>query len=365
MIKKKLKPSYEELFPNSKYNMSNSELSDNYKETINRWAPVKPTIVFETFWRFAVERQSIFFKRFQGQTQPWTNDSILQKFKFTNVYRVVDRVTQFLIRHVIYEGKQTGDEIVFRVMLFKLFNKIETWKLLKEKLGELKWSTYSFDRYDKILSEARTNKRRLYSAAYIMPSMKNVFGHRYKHRNHFKLIERMMQDRLCARLERAKSMQDAFECLKEYPGIGDFLAYQFVTDVNYSEITAFSEMEFVIPGPGSRGGIHKCFLDLGGLNEIELIERVARRQDDEFACRNIKFQTLFGRPLQLIDCQNLFCEVDKYARMAHPEIGGKSRRQRIKQLFHPHPEPIEYYFPTKWKLNEHVERMSKSRIEVS
>lgn len=352
MINKKSKPSYEELFPNSKYNMSNSKLFDNYKETINRWDPVKPTIVFETFWRYAIERQSIFFKRFQGQTQPWTDDSILQKFKFTNVYRVVDRVTQFLIRHVIYEGKQTGDEIVFRVMLFKLFNKIETWKLLKEKLGELKWSTYSFGRYDKILSEARTNKRRLYSAAYIMPPMKNVFGHRYKHRNHLKLLERMMQDKLCARLERAKSMQDAFDCLKEYPGIGDFLAYQFVTDVNYSEITAFSEMEFVIPGPGARGGIHKCFLDLGGLNEIELIERVARQQDDEFACRNIKFQTLFGRPLQLIDCQNLFCEVDKYARLAHPKIKGKSKRSRIKQLYRMNDRPITYWFPPKWGINE-------------
>lgn len=360
MINKKSRSSYGELFPDSKYNLSNRELFDNYKKTINRWAPIKPTIVFETFWRFAVERQSIFFKRFQGETQPWTNDSILQKFKFTNVYRVLDRVTQFLIRYVIYEGKQASDEIVFRVLLFKLFNKIETWKLLKGKLGELKWSTYSFAKYDKILSEAKADKRRLYSAAYIMPPMKNVFRHRYKHRNHLKLLERMMQDRLYARLERAKSMQDAFECLKEYPGIGDFLAYQFVTDVNYSEVTSFSEMEFVIPGPGARGGIHKCFLDLGGLNEIELMERVACRQNEEFDSRNIKFQTLFGRPLQLIDCQNLFCEVDKYARMAHPEIGGKNKRQRIKQLFHANLEPIEYYFPSKWGLNGHVTSRNKS-----
>lgn len=365
MINKQSRLSYEEIKPDNKYNMSKKEFVDSYKKTINRWAPAKPTIVFETFWQFAAERQSIFFRRFQGQASPWTNDSILQKFKFTNVYRVLDRVTQFLIRHVIYEGKQTGDEIVFRVMLFKLFNKIETWELLKEKLGELKWSTYSFGRYDKILSEARTNKRRLYSAAYIMPSIKNVFGHRHKHRNHLKLLERMMHDKLCSRLERAKSMQDAFECLKEYPGIGDFLAYQYVTDVNYSEVTAFSEMEFVVPGPGARGGIHKCFLDLGGLNEIELIERVALRQDEEFACRNMKFQTLFGRSLQLIDCQNLFCEVNKYARIAHPEIGEKSKRQRIKQLFHPCSDPIVYYFPPKWKLNEHIEKMSRSQIEVS
>ena len=52
---------------------------------------------------------------------------------------------------------------------------------------------------------------------------------------------------------------------------GNFLGYQFVTDLNYSEICSFSEMEFVIPGPGALDGIHKCFTGLGGLNEVEII----------------------------------------------------------------------------------------------
>ena len=30
----------------------------------------------------------------------------------------------------------------------------------------------------------------------------------------------------------------------------------------------------------------------------------------------VEFRDLWGRPLQLIGCQNLFCEVDKYARVA-------------------------------------------------
>ena len=45
------------------------------------------------------------------------------------------------------------------------------------------------------------------------------------------------------------------------------------------------------------------------------------------------FRGLNGRRLQLIDCQNLFCEVDKYARLAHPEITGYSGRSRIRQRF--------------------------------
>jgi hypothetical protein len=63
---------------------------------------------------------------------------------------------------------------------------------------------------------------------------------------------------------------------------------------------------------------------------------------------------LWGRSLQLIDCQNLFCEVDKYARVYHPEIQGRSGRVRIKQHFRPTTTPIDYWYPPKWGLNERV-----------
>jgi hypothetical protein len=39
-------------------------------------------------------------------------------------------VSQYLIRDVIYAGPQDLDEVVFRVLLFKVFNRIETWGLL-------------------------------------------------------------------------------------------------------------------------------------------------------------------------------------------------------------------------------------------
>jgi hypothetical protein len=58
--------------------------------------------------------------------------------------------------------------------------------------------------------------------------------------------------------------------------------------------------------------------------------------------------------LQLVDCQNLFCEVDKYARVAHPQVSGLSGRTRIKQRFRPAPEPLRAWFPPKWGLNPRV-----------
>ena len=149
-------------------------------------------------------------------------------------------------------------------------------------------------------------------------------------------------------------MRQAFEILRSYPMIGDFLAYQFVTDLNYSEICDFSEMEFVVPGPGARDGIHKCFSDLGGLSESDIIRLITDRQEYEFERLGLTFRSLWGRHLQLIDCQNLFCEVSKYARVRHPSVTGVNDRTRIKQVYRPSDTPVEYWFPPKWNINSLV-----------
>lgn len=321
----------------------------------DQWAPTKTTEVFDTFWYFAAERQSIFFRRLNGEKEPWTKDPILQQYKFTNAYRASDRVSQFLIRHIIYAGEQDPKEIIFRILLFKTFNKINTWELLIKELGSVSWKEYDFRIYDRILTEAQKSKKTIYSAAYIMPSGGHSFGHSAKHRNHLSLLERMMTNGLTERISDSKSMQEVFDLLRGYPMIGDFLAYQYAIDVNYSTVINFSEMSFVMPGPGAKDGIRKCFSDPGGLSEIDLIKLMADRQQEEFSRLGLQFENLWGRQLQLIDCQNLFCEVDKYARIAHPEVKGLTGRNRIKQKFKPIPDRIDYFYPPKWNINQNIE----------
>lgn len=320
-----------------------------------RIAPLKPTLVYDTYWRFAAERQRIFFCRLKGQTPPWTDDSVLRAYKFTNAYRASDRVSQYLIRRVIYRDDLPDDpaEVTFRVLLFKFFNRIETWELLERSLGPITYAGYAFKKYDQVLTRAMTRGRRIYSAAYIMPAGGSL-GHKRKHRNHLTLLGRMMGDDLPIRLTEARSMQGAFDLIRAYPTVGDFLGYQYVTDINYSRVTDFTEMEFVTPGPGAIDGIRKCFHNTGGLNDAEIIRFMADRQELEFARLGLQFQSLWGRRLQLIDCQNLFCEVNKYARVRHPEIGGASGRTRIKQKFRPLSDQIDYWYPPKWKINEAV-----------
>jgi hypothetical protein len=319
-------------------------------------APAKVSEVYESYWRFAAERQAIFFRRARGERRPWTGNPVLAIYKFTNAYRASDRVSQYLIRHVIYRDDlpKSPREVFFRILLFKLFNKIETWELLERALGPITFEDYRFAAYDAVLARAMQSGHRIYSAAYIMPPGSHAFGRSAKHQNNLLLLERMMADRLAERLVQTRTMQEGFERLRTYPTIGDFLAYQFITDVNYSELTDFSEMDFVVPGPGARDGLSKCFVDPGGLNEPELIRLMADLQEQEFERLGLDFESLWGRQLQLIDCQNLFCEVDKYARVAHPQITGRTGRVRIKQKFEPTPKPIELFYPPKWKLNDKI-----------
>ncbi len=165
----------------------------------------------------------------------------------------------------------------------------------------------------------------------------------------------MMANQLAERLAQTRTMQEGFEKLLSYPTIGPFLAYQFITDINYSEITDFSEMDFVVPGPGARDGLRKCFVDPGGLNEPELIRLMVDLQEREFERLGLNFESLWGRRLQLIDCQNLFCEVDKYARVMHPDVVGHTGRTRIKQKLTPINKPIALFYPPKWNLNDKIE----------
>jgi hypothetical protein len=311
-----------------------------------------PSIVYDTYWEFISKRQDVFFKRFEDAKYPWSNDYIINEYKFTNVYRATDRVSQFLIKNIIYNGSQEPEELFFRIILFKIFNRISTWEFLELELGEVSLKDYSYRTYDKLLSDVLKSKSPIYSAAYIMASGKSNFGMERKHQNHLKLIEKMISDKLPYKLQNCQNMEEAYSLLLSYPTIGEFLAYQYVIDLNYSNITNFTEMEFVKAGPGAKDGITKCFTSLGDYSYEDVIKMMADNQEIEFERLGLNFQNLWGRDLQLIDCQNVFCEVDKYSRVFHPEVSGISNRTRIKQKFTlQKKDNISFYFPPKWNIN--------------
>jgi hypothetical protein len=254
-----------------------------------------------------------------------------------------------LIREVIYgeSGPRDEEDVVFRILVFKVFNKIGTWQTLEQRVGRVSWHDYDFNAYRQALDEA-AGRGAIYSAAYVIPPPR--LGAATKRENHLRLIERMMRDGLPSLAASTQDLAPVYERLRSYPSMGPFLAFQFTIDLNYSEVIGADEDKFVVAGPGARDGIRKCFGRSAHGIESDIIRYMAATQEEHFERLGLEFGGLFGRPLQLIDCQNLFCEVDKYARVAHPEALGISGRTRIKQKFRPQDSPLTAYFPLRWGL---------------
>lgn len=318
---------------------------------------MQPTVrpaVFDAYWRFAAERQRIFQRRLEDQAGPWTTDPILRRFKFCNTFRASDRVSQYLISEVIYgpAGCDLPPEDVFlRIILFRLFSKERTWEALETATGGVCRATLDVKRLGAMLDAARSDGP-IYTAAFILCAH-NAYGHRAKHRNHLELVARMFQSgRLGADLASARGLQDVYEALRAWPMIGAFMGYQLAIDLNYSEHLDFDEDDFTVPGPGAVRGLEKVFSDFGGCSPQQLITRMVDSQEEQFDRLGLEWSGLFGRRLHAIDCQGLFCETDKYARVAFPEL--TSNRVRIKQEFRgPQPGPCLFY-PPKWGINDRL-----------
>ena len=253
--------------------------------------------VYDLYWYFAYERQNIFWKKINGENAPWTNDKILQEYKFCNSYRVNDRVSQYLLKNVIYNGKKySNEDMLFRILLFKLFNKESTWELLINNFEDVTLKTFSMEEYSKVLEEAILNGVKIYNDAYISCANK-AFGYDRKHDNHLALLNKMFkEDRIQEKIIKCKTMEEAFNIIKSYSLIGNFMSYQLVTDINYSEVVDWKEDEFTVVGPGSRRGIKKCFIDKGNMTDEDIIKYMYKHQDIEFKRLKMEFKRISNRP---------------------------------------------------------------------
>jgi hypothetical protein len=326
-----------------------------------------PTPVFDTYFRFAHERHQMYLRRLAGITQPdlLTGDRILQTYRFTNAFRAADRVSQYLISEVIPKGSQEPVEVLFRVLLFKIFNKIETWEKITEILKETpSWVDFrsdprgfgtaqsGFARYAGLL-EGLSLLGPIYSSAYVMPNP--AMGHARKSTNHIALLTSICWNGdLISYLSRCTTSQvDMFHALRKFPSLGPFLAYQYTIDLCYTKQFHAEDHGFVVAGPGAKDGIRKCF-GLSRLSDDDAmfaIQYTASVADQKFAELGLEPPTLNDRKLELIDYQNLFCETDKYARVAHPEVVVGQKRTKIKQRYRPSDRPLLLFVaPPSWYL---------------
>lgn len=315
--------------------------------------------IYDLYWIFAARRQEIFYRRAAGEAGPWTDDPILQTYKFCNVFRASDRVSQYLIRGVIYtpQAVEPADRL-FQIILFRFFSRNETWQALTERLGHAPLlQDLANGRLGAALDDLKASGRTIYTSAFILCA-NDAYGQGLKHRNHLALLADMFFERQVARdILAVPSLEALVRLLSSFPLIGPFMSYQITIDLNYSDLIDFSENSFTQAGPGCLRGIEKAFTDKAGQSPAAIIQYMVDRQNEEFDRLGLPFDGLWGRKLQAIDCQNIFCEFDKYCREAAPQL--VSARSRIKARFAPAGQPISYFFPPKWGINTSVAPKNK------
>lgn len=304
------------------------------------------------YFHFLHKRMEVFWNK-HHKNFPLTDDPILASHKFTNVYRVLDRVSQYLINSVIYtKGDFSQEDILFRILLFKIFNRIDTWQYLESNLGIITIENFDKEKVIRLLN-SRIKTTPIFSAAYLMSSNHHLYNHYpTRHERWLNMIEKeFLNENLFTKIIHAKSMEDVYYLLKSRTFIGDFLAYQYTIDFNYSEVINFDENDFVKAGIGAIRGIKKCFNNLGEHSYEDAIK---------FTHTNFKFYLkkygfddallIKGRIPTLIDLQNCFCETDKYLRVKMPKLN--LGNTRIKQKYNPQKikASIDYKFPNRWNV---------------
>lgn len=310
--------------------------------------------VFDAYWHLAAERQRVFYRRLHGYEAPWTEDEIIKNHRFCNSFRASDRVSQYLIKHVIY-GEHLSQEprdVIFRILLFRFFNLESTWDLLESLYGDPRISNFDVEKWYKEM-DAGSQGRGLFNGAFMLCGIK-THGYDKKHGNYLGLVNDMVKAGLPELIIEASSMEEIYKALNGYPLVGKFLSYQIATDLNYSDVVMLDDNSFTMAGPGAVRGVEKVFSDTGGKSPEYLIQWMRERQEGEFTSRGVPLDIawLWGHKLQNIDIQNLFCETDKYCREKFPEIGAGPKR--IKQGFKEGvpAQRSSLFYPPKWGIND-------------
>jgi hypothetical protein len=191
---------------------------------------VKHPHILNLVYAWIAERSLVFDRRASGAPAPWSCDDKMGRRRFCDVFRVRDRNTQFLIERVLPAGPQTLRELFFRVLLYRIFNRISTWELLVKKLctksqPHLTWASFNFTQYRAVLDEAKEEGTVLFTGAYQVNAPKWLPGAGCA-ANNLLLVQAVLESDIPERVEKCRYMVDAFYLLKEFPVLQDFIGYQ-------------------------------------------------------------------------------------------------------------------------------------------
>ena len=261
------------------------------------------------------ERHSIWLKRAAGDNPPFTNDPILQQYKFTNTNRELDRTSIWVAKN-IREPLQDNPDCWFALAISVFINKPETLAALSPLIP------YNEERFLDVCRKRMTAGEQVYSGAYIIRSYSNVDRAQYIFS---KVLKDIWIDRERLNPLKYDNLSDWWDELTTYHGMGSFLAAQTIASAKYLPgwDKYFTDWHtFAKSGPGSRRGMNRvCGLPVDCPWDEGMWYSKLRQLDFEVSLR-------IPVTLHFQDLQNCLCEFDKYMRAFNNE-------GRPKSLFRP------------------------------
>lgn len=271
---------------------------------------VKKLSPLERLLYWIEERESVRVKKESNKPKPWTDDTILQQFKFTNIRRMDDRVSVWFYENW-YKPYKDHPNMLLAATLARQFNNPDAM----ESIGfPHKWDKHKVaDRLMKRQEEGLTN----FSGAYMITG---TLGGPKVHQVVYKVADPIYKAEF---IINPKSMEDNWQRLLKFAGFSSFIAGQVVADLRWAVTGTWSDRYTWAPqGPGSQRGLNRV---LGRPISTKF-------KQGEFCLELRKLRDVISRrlpaiasKLELHDIQSTCCETDKYSRALLNEGRPKQR----------------------------------------
>lgn len=299
----------------------------------------------DLFFQTMFERQEVWYNRFILQTdRPWTNDEFLHNNKFTNVYRELDRNSQWQIKNVFMGQYKNDLDLLWRIMFFRYLNSPDFFEWLKTKEKSFdgfipQRSKYDSNEFWQLMQDYRAEGGNPFTNAYFInsqacPGQKRDWCYAHVILNNMKV----KLPELYLTMKKAKEPEEIIKYIKTWPAAADFIAHEFYQDFTYApkysgvEFMKFDQDDFTNVGPGAAIGIRLIFPCLKGREQEEGIyilrdiaeEQLAKYGDFKYLYWNGKEYGMQEKcNITLHQIEMWLCEFQKYWKM---KIGkGKQR----------------------------------------
>lgn len=293
---------------------------------------------YRLFWWYISERSRIWHKRVElRQPAPWTDDLILQRYKFTNVFRELDRLTLYYIENVMSHIKDSGDketiekEVLLNTLIYRLYVKIPTW----EMIGYLKLETFDtqWEKAKKTIKSADAKGYKVFTNAFFVNPMRYInptvtdesIGEivTSKVDNSFYAVEYWKEhlDEIYNNVKNSRNMQECLEYLFEIPAIGRFFAYEIACDLTYAktfykvDMVSFDINSYTNVGPGAKVGLDRIFPDRERTPYIDLIFWLYNNYEREM--KKFGFKVYYPKKFKKLNLRSIehsLCEFGKYCK---------------------------------------------------